>query len=336
MTSMKKLFLALMVMFAMVSCTKTFKINVNLDNSDGKTVYLQRYDGENMKVLDSVVAKNNKAVFKIKQNDNLDAYCITMKGWRRPLTFFADNQNVNITGDYQNYNGINVLASESQAKLNKFMAEVVNIEDERELHYFVLDFAKQNYENPVGPYVLYRYKWAVSLMDLKNLYEVMPADMTSAYKELVLKYIKGLERTNVGKPYIDFTQKNVNGEDFTLSSVIGKSKILMIDFWASWCPDCRKVNPELVEVYNEFKNKGLDIVSVSLDTDENAWKNAIEKDNLTWKNHVSDLKGWNNEAAGLYTIAFIPQNIILDENGMIVKKNVPMEKMRELLNYLLN
>ena len=91
----------------------------------------------------------------------------------------------------------------------------------------------------------------------------------------------------------------------------------------------------MVEIYNEYKDKGVDIVSVSLDMDEAAWKKAIADDNLAWPNHVSDLKGWNNEVAGMYCIAFIPQNIIIDHNGIIVKKNVPMDKMREVLDYLL-
>ncbi len=332
---MKKLILALLVMVGMASCTNSFKINVNLDNSNGKTVYLQRYDGDNMNNLDSVVAKNNTAVFKVKQSDNTDAYCVMMKGWRRPLTFFADNKDVTINGDYQNYNGINVLASESQEKLNNFTVEVNKIEDEQEIYYIVLDFVKQNIDNPIGPYALYRYKWAFSLVDLQKLFDVMPANMQSAYKDMVADYIKGLERTSSGKPFIDFKQSDVNGEMFTFSNVIGKSKIIILDFWASWCPDCRKANPELVALYNEFKDKGLDIVSVSLDTNADAWKKAINDDNLTWKNHVSDLKGWNNEVAGLYTIAYIPQNLIIDKNGIILEKNLPFEKMKDLLSNML-
>ena len=188
---MKKLFLALLVMMIMTSCN-SFKINVNLDNTTGKTVYLQRYDGSNMIILDSTVAKNDIAVFKVKRSENTDAYCIMLNGWRRPLTFFADNQDVTISGDYQNYNGINVLASSSQEKLNKFMNEVNKIEDEQEIHFFVLDFVKQNIDNPVGPYALYRYKWAFSLNDLENLLEAMPGDLKSSYKDMVDDYVEGL------------------------------------------------------------------------------------------------------------------------------------------------
>ena len=332
---MRKLLFAVLIMTGMVSCN-SFKINVNLENSNGKTVYLQRYDGSEMNTLDSVVAKDNQAVFKVKQSDNTDAYCIMMKGWKRPLTLFADNNDVMINGDYQKYNGITVTASESQEKLNAFMKGVNEIEDEQEIHYYVLDFVKQNIDNPIAPYAMYRYKWSFELNDLRNLLEVMPKDMKSAYKDLVVLYMKGLEMTEVGMPFIPFTQKDVNGEDFNMKDIIGQSKIIILDFWASWCPDCRKENPGLVAIYNEFKNKGLDIVSVSLDVDEAAWKKAIADDNLSWKHHVSDLKGWANEAAGLYTIAYIPQNLVIDENGIIIKKNVPSERLKELLVSLLN
>ena len=329
---MKRLIIVFLVMAGLVSCNggKSFKVNVNLENSNDKTVYLQRYDGEVMKKMDSVVAKNNTAVFKVKKSDNIDALHIMIDGWRRPLTFFADNQDVIIDGDYQKFGGIEVKASENQKKLDDFMTEAGKIDSEDELYMFAMGFVKDNIEHPMSVYAMNRYKWAFPLADLKQLYGDM-ANVKSGYKNLVIKYIKGLEITSPGSPYIDFTQKDINGNDFKMSSVIGKSKIIILDFWASWCPDCRKENPNLVAVYNDFKDKGLDIVSVSLDTDEAAWKKGIEDDNLTWKNHVSDLKGWGNSVAEMYTIAFIPQNFILDENGKILEKNLTGDKLRDFI-----
>ena len=331
---MKKVFLALFVMLMMASCTK-FNINVNLENSDGKTVYLERYDGTEMSILDSVVAKDNIAVFKVRPNDNLDPYCIMIKGWRRPLTFFADNQDVNITGDYQKYNGINVLASESQEKLNAFNKEINIIEDEQEMRFKIYDFVKLNIDHPLAPYVMYRYKWAFELDDFYAFDELMPADMKSAYRDLVNDYVNGLELTRTGKTFLQFTQKDVNGNELGLKDVVAESQVVLLNFWASWCPDCRKENPALVEIYNKYKDRGLNIVSVSLDMDEAAWKKAIVDDNLSWPYHVSDLKGWNNEVAEMYRIAFIPQSIFIDNNGTILEKNLPIEKMDDYLNSLL-
>jgi len=331
---MKKSLIALLVMTVLTSCfsCKSFKINVNLDNSTEKTVYLSRFENGALTTIDSVVAKNNKAVFKMKKSDNNDALHIMINGWRRPLTFFADNQNVTITGDYQKYNEIVVAASESQEKLNKFMAEVDNMEDEKDIYFAVLDFVKQNFDNPVGIYVMYRYKWVLSLSDLENLYVMVPENMQCGYKAEVEKYIEVLKKTQPGQHYIDFKQTDINGNIFVLSEQIQKYEVTILDFWASWCPDCRKVNPELVNIYNQFKDKGLNIVSVSLDTDAERWKKAIADDNLSWPDHVSDLKGWRNEVADTYMIAFIPQNFIIDKNGTILEKNLPIDKMIDLLS----
>ena len=331
---MKKVFWALFVMLIMASCTK-FNINVNLENSDGKTVYLERFVGTEMSVLDSVVAKDNVAVFKVRPNDNLDPYCIMIKGWRRPLTFFADNQDVTITGDYQKYNGINVLASENQEMLDIMSSELSKIEDEQILANLLRDFLKENIDTPLGPYMMYKYKWALNLDDFYRYNDMMSPDRKSAYRDLIDDYVRGLEMTEPGKPFIPFIQKDVNGEDFDVRYIVEKSNVVILDFWASWCPDCRKENPGLVEVYNEYKDKGVDIVSVSLDMDEAAWKKAIEDDHLAWPNHVSDLKGWNNAVAEMYRIAFIPQNIIINHDGIIMKKNVPNDRMREVLDYML-
>ena len=102
----------------------------------------------------------------------------------------------------------------------------------------------------------------------------------------------------------------------------------MIDFWASWCPDCRVENPNVVSVYDDFKDNGFEIVSVSLDTDRNAWIRGIKEDNLYWKYHLSDLKGWNCVPASEYGVAFIPQNVLINTEGKIVAKNLSGDKLK--------
>lgn len=334
---MKKLFVTLMVLVGLISFTgcKSFKVNVNLENSNGKTVYLNRYENETMKTLDSVVVADNMAVFKVRASKNLDALHIMMDGWRRPLAFFADNQDVNITGDCQKYNTIKVEGSESQSKLNEFMHKSDLIEDEQELYYHVADFVKSNIDNPLGVYALNRYKWAFNISDLEAIYESIPENVQSGYKNQVKKYIDGLKMTSPGKKFIDFELPTLNGNLFKFSNIVNESKIIILDFWASWCPDCRKANPDLVALYEEFKDKGLDIVSVSLDTDASAWAKAIIDDSLSWKHHVSDLKGWDNAAAALYTISYIPQTFVIDGSGIIMEKNLPFEKMEDLISNVL-
>ena len=131
---------------------------------------------------------------------------------------------------------------------------------------------------------------------------------------------------NVGNLAPELAYKNPEGDIVKLSSL--KGQMVLIDFWASWCPPCRKENPSLVEAYmlykeESFKNgNGFTIYSVSLDKNEKDWTKAISDDELSWEYHVSDLKYWYSDAASTYGIRSIPSNFLIDGNGIIVAKNL--------------
>jgi peroxiredoxin len=148
--------------------------------------------------------------------------------------------------------------------------------------------------------------------------------------------VKELKNVAVGQKAPDFTLNDVNGTPLSLSSKFG-SKLLLIDFWASWCHPCRMENPNVVKVYNEFHKKGFDVIGVSLDRSKEDWVKAIADDKLTWT-HVSDLKYWDNAAAKLYAVNSIPANFLLDENGVIIAKNLRegdlYNKVKEILGLL--
>ncbi len=113
-----------------------------------------------------------------------------------------------------------------------------------------------------------------------------------------------------------------------------RGKVLLIDFWASWCGPCRKENPNVVKMYNEYKDQGFDILGVSLDKQYGRWAQAVEKDRLTWT-HVSDLRGWQNAAAQQYGVRSIPATVLLDREGRIVARNLRgaalEDKVKELV-----
>ena len=121
----------------------------------------------------------------------------------------------------------------------------------------------------------------------------------------------------VGVKAPDFTAPNPEGKMLTLNKILGKVTIL--DFWASWCKPCRVENPNFVRIFNKYHEKGLEIISVSLDREgqKSAWVSAIEKDNLDWYN-VSNLKFWQDPIAQLYNISSIPATFVLDSEGKIL------------------
>ena len=119
----------------------------------------------------------------------------------------------------------------------------------------------------------------------------------------------------IGQPAPDIALPNPNGKTMKLSDL--KGKVVLLDFWASWCGPCRRANPSVVAAYNRFKSKGFEIYSVSLDSDKGKWEGAIQQDNLNWSNHVSDLHGWQNQAAQLYKVQSIPQQFLIDRSGKI-------------------
>lgn len=144
-----------------------------------------------------------------------------------------------------------------------------------------------------------------------------------------------IDRVNafaVGGEAPDFTQNMPDGKSLTLSELRGR--YVLIDFWASWCGPCRRENPHVVKLYDQYKDKGFTVLGVSLDRDQERWLKAIEADNLTWY-QVSDLKGWSNSVAQLYGVRSIPHTVLLDPEGKIVARNLRGASLDNTLQELL-
>jgi len=144
---------------------------------------------------------------------------------------------------------------------------------------------------------------------------------------------KSESATAIGAVAPDLAYTSPDGKTLKLSDLRGK--VVLLDFWASWCRPCRMENPNVVASYKRFKDKGFEIYSVSLDQNGEAWKSAIQADGLIWTNHVSDLKGWQSEPAHIYGVQGIPAQFLLDKDGKIVAKNLRGEQLEQKLSEML-
>lgn len=131
---------------------------------------------------------------------------------------------------------------------------------------------------------------------------------------------------SVGNPFIDFTMNDIDGKPHKLSEYIGKGKYVLIDFWASWCPPCREEMPNVRKVYEQYKDKGFDIVGISLDKNKEDWQKGITNLGITW-HQLSDLKWWRNEGAAKYGVRAIPATFLIDPNGKIIAKDLRGEEL---------
>lgn len=200
----------------------------------------------------------------------------------------------------------------------------------------MLVFAKAN---PNSYFALQALSELVSGYSMKS--EVILPVFSKMSQELRLSYTgQGLYKlldahivTAIGAPAPNFTQKDVNGKPVSLSDY--KGKYVLVEFWASWCSPCRAESPNLLKQYAAFKDKGFEILGVSVDSDKAKWLEAIKKDGLTWT-QVSDLKGWESEARKVYGISGVPANFLVSPEGKIIGSHLMGEVLNKKLAELMN
>ncbi|MEO6681402.1 MAG: TlpA disulfide reductase family protein, partial [Ginsengibacter sp.] len=234
---------------------------------------------------------------------------------KRKLILGEQLYNASKAGDKEKYN-------EVMNKRNELRME------ERENLY--KKYLLKNPNSPIAVHMLTKYAGDGSFYSLDEAWEMYNyLSDKNRNSEAGLHFLKRLEyagRLNVGALALDFTQNDTLGNPISLSSF--KGKYVLLDFWASWCAPCRDENPNVVNAFNQYKDKNFTVIGISLDQPgkHTAWMDAIHKDNLTWT-QLSDLKGWGNEVAQLYGIGSIPQNFLLDPEGKIIAKNIRGEAL---------
>lgn len=278
--------------------------------------------------------------------------------------FFLENAGVTVTANKDSLRGTKITGSPSQdvfqvyiTEMDKLNKDVTALQekyqtamstgntseaDKARIDYqamiennkvYTKNFVKEHTNSVVSPYItLVQLSSQVEASELDSIVsKFAPEISTSEYvvklKEIVLEQ----KKTAVGVVAPDFTMNNTEGKPVQLSSLRGK--VVMIDFWASWCGPCRQENPNVVKLYQQFHSKGFEIIGVSLDKSQEEWVKAIKDDQLDWI-HVSDLQFWQNTAARLYGVNSIPQTYLLDKEGKIIAKGLRSEQLAAKLGEL--
>ena len=347
----------LLFLITLVACSpkNEFEINGEVEGIKEGTAYLKLYTNKSLTEIDTAKIVDGEFEFEGTTTEP-QLYLIFIEGKQAPISFFLDNSKVRIKANadslhkskitglkvnkpYDAYQKNMPLEAEANLlkenflkaqqandinKMNQLRDEYTPIVEQQKKYFekFIWD----NTNNVVGAYFAQIYAPSIELDKLKELVAKLKsgAAANSKYVLAIEESLKAIEAsklavelTKEGKTAPDFTFINLKGESVSLQSLRGK--VVLIDFWASWCRPCRAENPNVVAVYKKYNKNNFEIVSISLDKDEVAWKEAIKADGLNWNSHHWDKEG---VIANQYGVQSIPHTLLLGKDGTILYKDL--------------
>lgn len=218
---------------------------------------------------------------------------------------------------YNNAMASGTMSDTLDAEINKSYESINN-----QMTDLNFNFIKDNIKNDLGKY---SFMASSSMFEPEKQKEILSlADDDFKAKEniqRVVQRLENLEKVAVGKKFVDFTLKNREGEDVSLSDYAGKGKYVLVDFWAAWCGPCRQEMPNVVAAYEKYRSKGFEVVGVSFDQEKDKWIQGIADLNITWP-QMSDLMYWDSPVVDMYAINGIPHTLLLDKEGVIIGKDL--------------
>lgn len=317
----------------LLSCNEKSKEEFSLSGKtnglkDGTTLYL---DVDN-DIIDSTKIKNNAFVFNTKLSQSPSQVILRTNDFSQYRFLWLENNRMTLDATNSDFRNAKVVGSETE-KLSTTLRQKIDTIPRSKRHKYRMEFINENPDKIFSAYLLSFYATTWGKEKTTELFDQLTENnKNSEFGKSTLRYIKLNKDPKIGEKFVDFEMRDTNGKKRRLSEFNGK--LVLLEFWASNCGPCRKENPNLVKTYNEFKDKGFEIFAVSEDIKRESWLKAIEKDKLPWL-QVSDLNK-NNTASLIYGINGIPDNFLIDQNGVIIERNLRGEKLNEKLKELLN
>lgn len=349
-----------------------FELKGKFTNTKGETLYLEKLSGQQPVVVDSAVIDENGAFEFGNYTPGIGFYRVKANMQSFAMLVLDSSDKVNLSGDINDlgntykaegspetalfieYNTISKARDLRLDSLNKafqLLMESNKMDSKR------MDSLSRLFEGPYTAIVdgsnnvmvekikqntsMYSSLAAIQALEpdkYTDLYKALDEGLSKKYPndanvKMFHTMVESALATAIGQVAPEIKLPSPNGEEVALSSL--KGKVVLIDFWASWCGPCRKEMPNVVKAYAKFKNKGFEIYGVSLDQDKDRWVEAIAKDGITWP-QVSDLQKWGSQVVRLYNIQGIPYTVLVDKEGKILAKNLRGEELEKKLSEVLN